>query len=86
MMVRYIGEIISDDGREILVITNQVGKLYLNKSEISSITKIDEKFNAINNGEFRASGPFTTRYCFTNNALPLKISMVLFMFMDLKFI
>ena len=28
----YIGEIISDDGREILVITKQVGKLYLNKS------------------------------------------------------
>ena len=24
------------------------------------------------NGEFRASGPFTTRYYFTNNALPIK--------------
>ena len=68
----YIGEIISDDGREILVITKQIGKLYLNKSEISSITKVDEKINAINDGEFRASGPFTTRYYFTNNALPIK--------------
>ncbi|MFL2564612.1 MAG: hypothetical protein ACJ0QN_02320 [Parvicellaceae bacterium] len=68
----YIGEIISDDGREILVITEQVGKLYLNKSEISSITKVDEKINAINDGQFRASGPFTTRYYFTNNALPIK--------------
>ena len=68
----YIGEIISDDGREILVITKQIGKLYLNKSEISSITKVDEKINSINIGEFRASGPFTTRYYFTNNALPIK--------------
>ena len=68
----YIGEIISDNGREILVITKQVGKLYLNKSEISSITKVDEKINAINNGEFRATGPFTTRYYFTNNAIPIK--------------
>ena len=68
----YIGEIISDDGREILVITKQVGKLFLNKSEISSISKIEEKLNIIKNGEFRASGPFTTRYYFTNNALPIK--------------
>ena len=68
----YIGEIISDDGREILVVTKQIGKLYLNKSEISSITKVDEKINSINIGEFRASGPFTTRYYFTNNALPIK--------------
>ena len=68
----YIGEIISDDGREILVITKQVGKLYLNKSEISSISKVEEKISSIKNGEFRASGPFTTRYYFTNNALPIK--------------
>ena len=82
----YIGEIISDDGREILVITKQIGKLYINKSEISSITKVDEKINSINIGEFRASGPFTTRYYFTNNALPIKKmkTMVLYMFMDLK--
>ena len=68
----YIGEIISDDGREILVITKQVGKLYLNKAEISSISKVEEKISSIKNGEFRASGPFTTRYYFTNNALPIK--------------
>ena len=45
----YIGEIISDDGREILVITKQVGKLYLNKSEISSISKVEEKISSIKN-------------------------------------
>ena len=67
----YIGEIISDDGREILI-TKQIGKLYINKSEITSITKVDEKINSVIIGEFRASGPFTTRYYFTNNALPIK--------------
>ena len=68
----YIGEIVSDDGREILLITKNIGKIYINKSEISSISKVDEKVKNNKNGEFRASGPFTTRYYFTNNALPIK--------------
>ena len=37
----YIGEIISDDGREILIITQSIGKIYLRKSMISSIKKIE---------------------------------------------
>ena len=68
----YIGEIVSDDGREILLITKTIGKIYINKSEISSISKVDENIVSNKNGEFRASGPFTTRYYFTNNALPIK--------------
>ena len=68
----YIGEIVSDDGREILLITKTIGKIYINKSEISSISKVDENVKSNKNGEFRASGPFTTRYYFTNNALPIK--------------
>ena len=68
----YIGEIVSDDGREILLITKTIGKIYINKSEISSISNVDEKVKNNKNGEFRASGPFTTRYYFTNNALPIK--------------
>ena len=68
----YIGEIVSDDGREILLITKTIGKIYINKSEISSISKVEENLKTNKNGEFRASGPFTTRYYFTNNALPIK--------------
>lgn len=68
----YIGEIISDDGREILIVTKSIGKLFINKSEIKSITKVNEKISERKNGEFRSSGPFTTRYYFTNNALPIK--------------
>ena len=71
----FIGKIISDDGREILVVTKAIGKIFINKSDISSITKVDEGLeNKENkeNKEFRASGPFTTRYYFTTNALPIK--------------
>ena len=68
----FIGEIISDDGREILVVTKAIGKIFINKSDISSITKVDEGLKNKENKEFRASGPFTTRYYFTTNALPIK--------------
>ena len=68
----YIGEIVLDDGREILLITKNIGKIYINKSDISSISKVDENVKSNKNGEFRTSGPFTTRYYFTNNALPIK--------------
>ena len=68
----FIGEIISDDGREILVFTKAIGKIFINKSDISSITKVDEGLKNKENKEFRASGPFTTRYYFTTNALPIK--------------
>ena len=84
----YIGEIISDDGREILIVTKSIGKLFINKSEIKSITKVNEKISERKNGEFRSSGPFTTRYYFTNNALPIKKMKIMhwFMYMDLKYI
>ena len=36
----------------------------MNKSDISSISKVSEE-NNIQNEEFRATGPFTTRYYFT---------------------
>ena len=68
----FIGEIISDDGREILLMTTNIGKIYINKSDISGITLVDEKSTSKIGGEFRAEGPFTTRYFFTNNSLPLK--------------
>ena len=68
----FIGEIISDDGREILLMTTNIGKIYINKSDISGITSVDEKSTTKIGGEFRAEGPFTTRYFFTNNSLPLK--------------
>ena len=67
----YIGEILSDDGREILIMTEKLGKIYIPKSSIQSIVAI-ESDSEIVHGEYRSTGPFTTRYAFTTNALPIK--------------
>ena len=71
------GFILSDDGREILLETKTIGKVYINKSDIKEIinTKKSVSVDSIDDEsytEFRDSGPFTTRYYFTNNALPVK--------------
>lgn len=69
--VEYVGEILSDDGREVLILTEELGKIYLPKYDIQSITKIVDEENVVF-GEYRQDGPFTTRYSFTTNALPIK--------------
>ena len=67
----FYGYILSDDGREILVQTKNIGKIYINKSDLKEIIDLN-KSDIENYGEFRETGPFTTRYYFTNNALPIK--------------
>ncbi|MGB1103883.1 MAG: hypothetical protein ACPG21_09665 [Crocinitomicaceae bacterium] len=67
----YLGKLVSDDGREILIITENLGKIYIPKLEIKSITLIVDE-EKIKYGEYRLDGPFTTRYSFTTNALPIK--------------
>ncbi len=69
--IKYIAIILSDDGRELLLETEALGKIYIPKSEVKRISKIDD-VGEIKNGELREEGPFTTRYAFTNNALPIK--------------
>ncbi|MCE2772859.1 MAG: hypothetical protein LW750_05405 [Bacteroidetes bacterium] len=66
----YIGVILSDDGREVLIQTEKLGKLYIQKSDIRSMEKVEDEKQIVR-GEFKNSGPFTTRYCFTTNALPI---------------
>jgi hypothetical protein len=74
----YTGTIISDDGREMLIQTETIGKLYIQKTDLKSITKIDEKKaeefenNFMTGGRYLDDGPFTTRYNITTNALPIK--------------
>ncbi len=66
----YIGEILLDDGREILLKTKTVGNVFIPKYEIKRIVEIqDEKLVVYN--EYQFTGPFTTRYSFTTNALPI---------------
>ena len=67
----YLGYVISDDGREVLIETEALGKIYIPKAQISSITPV--KSNDFNkSGEYDPEGPFSTRYYFTNTALPAK--------------
>lgn len=67
----YIGKILSDDGREVLIETEALGKIYIPKSEIRSIQKIEDPREIVY-GEFQTQGPFTTRYYFTTNGHPIK--------------
>jgi hypothetical protein len=69
--IEYVCQILSDDGRELLISTQQLGRLYIPKSEVKSITLVDQQtdFKA---GEYLGTGVFTTRYQFTTNAFPIK--------------
>lgn len=67
----YIGKILNDDGREVLIETQTLGKIYIPKSEVRSIVRVKDASSIIY-GEYQSTGPFTTRYCFTTNALPIR--------------
>ena len=54
----YIGEIISDDGREILMVTKSIGKIFIFKSDISSINPIDLNLTNSDMGTFKRKVPF----------------------------
>lgn len=69
--VEYIGKILNDDGREILLETKTLGKIFITKSEIKSIKLVSSRKDIVF-GEYRAQGPFTTRYQFTTNAFSIK--------------
>lgn len=66
------GYVISDDGREILLQSDDLGKLYIQKSDIKSIKKIDYSTLEEYDGGYRSAGSFTTRYLLSTNALPIK--------------
>ncbi len=67
-----IGTIKSDDGREILFISKDIGQIYIRKENINSIVPFEENEYELIDGEYRNAGPFTTRYYFTTNALAIK--------------
>lgn len=67
----YIGRILNDDGREVLLETSSLGKIYIPKSDIQSITIIHREIDFVND-EYRGTGVFTTRYQFSTNAFPIQ--------------
>jgi hypothetical protein len=67
----YVGQILSDDGREVLIETKSLGKIYIPKSDIKSMRPINYNED-ISKGEVSTAGVFTTRYQFTTNCFPIK--------------
>ena len=67
----YVGQILSDDGREVLIETKSLGKIYIPKSDIKSMRPINYTED-IAKGEVSTAGVFTTRYQFTTNCFPIK--------------
>lgn len=67
----YVGKIISQDAREVLIETKNIGQIYIPKHEIKSIkeAKADEYTS---NGEFIPNEVFSTRYFLTTNGLPIE--------------
>lgn len=68
----YVGLILSDDGREVLIETQMLGKVYIPKSDIKFIRKLDYTEEVQKGGEVSTAGVFTTRYQFTTNCFPIK--------------
>jgi hypothetical protein len=68
----YSGTILSDDGREILMETTTLGKIYIKKSDVRTISDFKKEEYVILNDEVVRSNAFGTRYAFTTNALPIK--------------
>ncbi len=71
-----VGYIISDDGREVLFMDNTIGKVFISKEKVKSIipfSKSVESLGQTATAEFSGpEGPFTTRYVFATNALPIR--------------
>ncbi|MEQ8417522.1 MAG: hypothetical protein RIB71_23770 [Imperialibacter sp.] len=67
-----VGVVVSDDGREILLETENLGKIYILKSDVKTIRPFAESDRIALTGEYQANDPFSTRYYFTTNALPIR--------------
>jgi hypothetical protein len=67
----FIGVILADDPREVLIETKKTGKVYIPKHEIKEIKEL--KPGDINmTGEYVADETFSTRYFISANGLPVK--------------
>ncbi|MDX1652250.1 MAG: hypothetical protein R3277_07150 [Brumimicrobium sp.] len=66
-----IGKIISEDRREVLVLTSDNREIYIPQHVIKEIIPIKkEEFNSL--GQFVGEDKFATRYFITTNGLPIK--------------
>lgn len=67
----YLGKIISQDAREVLLETDKIGQVYIPKHEIKSISEV-KVGDMDKNGNYIPEEIFSTRYFITTNALPME--------------
>lgn len=68
--VEYIGKILKNDEREVLIETSELGKLYIPKHQIEKIIEISP--DKIKNGVYTGNETYSTRYFLTTNGLPIE--------------
>jgi hypothetical protein len=68
----YIAKILSDDGKQMLIMTKNVGKIFLSKEDVKEITLITSNKDIVDGEYVGGVHQFTTRYIFSTNALPVK--------------
>lgn len=66
----YVGVILKQDAREVLLQTETVGELIIPKHEIKSIEEFTGERYA--SAKYAGSNIFATRYFFSNNGLPMR--------------
>jgi hypothetical protein len=68
---RFVGRIISEDAREILIDSREVGRVFIPRHEIREIREtVAGEVGA--SGDFMPAEVFSTRYFITTNGLPVK--------------
>ncbi len=68
---RYVGQILFQDAREVLMETREIGQVYIPRHEISEIRKVIPG-EMLADGAFMPAEVFSTRYFITTNGLPIK--------------
>lgn len=67
---QFIGVILKNDAREVLIKTEKLGDVYIPKHEIKSIEKVVP--SNFKSGKYVGDNPLATRYLLTTNGLPIK--------------
>jgi hypothetical protein len=66
----YIGTLVSENDREVVIRTDSVGEITLQRSSIKSMDEIDPRH--IKDGEYWHENPHSTRYLFSTSAIGLR--------------
>ena len=67
----YIGRILEEDGREVLIDTEKIGQIYIPKHEIREIRELNPG-DISETGQYIPDEIFATRYFISTNGLPIK--------------